>query len=159
MTDVFDGSIFRRAGNSSLDRAGKPSLVPRLYSHKGAHPTMANFCSSCGMSLFDGQFACPNCAQRRAQGESEKKRQEMSKNSKSGSCFVATVAFGDPDCKELNILREFRDKKLARNIVGRAFIRWYYKNGEQLATWVDSRPIVKKSVRKILIRFVNKLQD
>lgn len=110
---------------------------------------MAKYCGKCGMGLWDGQFSCPNCADRRA---------AASKN-KSGSCFVATVAFGDPDCMELNILREFRDKKLARNIVGRLFIRWYYKNGEQLATWIDSRPIIKKSVREILIKFVNKLKD
>jgi hypothetical protein len=110
------------------------------------------------MSLFDGQFQCPACADRRAWAESEKRRNELSKNSKSGSCFVATVAFGDPDCLELNILREFRDKKLARNVVGRLFITWYYKNGEQLATWIDRRPHIKKFVREILIKFVNKLK-
>jgi len=122
---------------------------------------MSKYCSRCGTGLFDGQFICPVCADRKAWAESERRSKKLSKNSKSGSknCFVATVAFGDPDCIELNILREFRDKKLAKNIAGNLFIRWYYKNGEQLATWIDSRPIIKKSVRKILIKFVNKLKD
>jgi predicted RNA-binding Zn-ribbon protein involved in translation (DUF1610 family) len=122
---------------------------------------MAKYCSRCGTGLFDGQFICPVCADRKMYEESERRRKAYSKNSqsKSKNCFVATVAFGDPNCIELNILREFRDKKLANNIVGSLFIKWYYKNGEQLATWIDSRPIIKKSVRKILIKFVNKLKD
>jgi hypothetical protein len=122
---------------------------------------MSKYCGKCGTGLFDGQFICPVCADRKARAESERRSKKPSKNNQSGTknCFVATVAFGDPDCIELNVLRKFRDKKLAGNIVGRLFIRWYYKNGEQLATWIDSRPIIKKSVREILIKFVNKLKD
>lgn len=121
---------------------------------------MANYCGRCGTSLFDGQFQCPVCADRKRWAESERTRKQISKNSqsKSKTCFVATVAFGDPDCIELNILREFRDKKLARRTAGRLFIRWYYKNGERLATWIDTRPLIKKSVRKILLIFVNQLK-
>lgn len=120
---------------------------------------MSKYCSRCGTGLFDGQFICPICSdnKRRWQEEQERKAQSSRSENKSKSCFVATVAFGDPNCVELDVLREFRDKKLAKNIFGRFFIRWYYNNGERLANWIESRPIVKKSVREILTKLVRKL--
>jgi hypothetical protein len=74
------------------------------------------------------------------------------------SCFVATVAFGDPDCWEINTLRNFRDTTLSKNWLGQKFIKWYYKNGEQLAQWVNTKPRIKSATKRILTVIVRYLK-
>ena len=63
-----------------------------------------------------------------------------------GPCFVATVAFGE-GAPELDTLRAFRDEVLQRHGAGRAFIRWYYREGPALAEVVKARPILRSAVR------------
>ena len=41
-------------------------------------------------------------------------------------CYIATAVYGSYDCPEVWTLRRFRDQKLARNPLGRVFIRVYY---------------------------------
>lgn len=67
-----------------------------------------------------------------------------------GGCFIATVAFGSPLSKQVNILRQFRDKFLITNIPGRKFIAWYYRNGPVAAKFVSKHTFVKLVVRIIL---------
>lgn len=45
---------------------------------------------------------------------------------KSG-CFIATAAFGTPMATEIDALRQFRDEKLVRNLVGRRLTEMYYR--------------------------------
>lgn len=63
-----------------------------------------------------------------------------------GPCFVATVAFGE-GAPELDTLRAFRDRVLAENAVGRAFIRWYYRDGPALAEVVKAHPLLRSVVK------------
>jgi hypothetical protein len=42
-------------------------------------------------------------------------------------CFIATAAFGSPLDPAVKLLREFRDKRLLTNGVGRAFVAAYYR--------------------------------
>ena len=105
------------------------------------------------MWLFEGQFQCPACSKPGPAID----HSDPAKRIQQKVCFVATVAFGDSDCIELNALREFRDKKLAQNIFGKIFIKWYYANGERLANWIDTHPFLKRSVKSILGTFVRKL--
>lgn len=64
-------------------------------------------------------------------------------------CFVATVAFGE-GAAELDVLRGFRDQTLARSSAGRAFTRWYYREGPGLAAFVERRPVVRAFTRSVL---------
>ncbi len=64
-------------------------------------------------------------------------------------CFVATVAFGE-GAAELDVLRDFRDQTLARSATGRAFTRWYYREGPGLAAFVDQRPVLRAITRSVL---------
>lgn len=41
-------------------------------------------------------------------------------------CYIATVCYGSSDAEEVYKLREFRDQKLSRFILGRLFIQFYY---------------------------------
>src|SRR5262245_5071254 len=103
-------------------------------------------CTKCGSHLFEGQ-SCPSCYARKREAYS-------SGHSNKQSCFIATVAFGDPDCFELEVLRNFRDTRLSKSKPGRLFIAWYYRNGEQLASWIELRPNVKRLVKTVLASVV-----
>jgi len=95
---------------------------------------------------------------RKRASESSNRGMTPSTNNGGSSCFVATVAFGDPDCWELHTLRNFRDSSLSKYKMGQAFIRWYYLNGEGLAKWVDKKPRIKRTTKLFLIMFVKYLK-
>ncbi|MCM8804971.1 MAG: hypothetical protein NC833_06925, partial [Candidatus Omnitrophica bacterium] len=67
-----------------------------------------------------------------------------------GGCFIATVCFGSPLSKYVSILREFRDKVLVKSILGRKFVKWYYKNGPHIAQFVSKYQFFKIFLRIIL---------
>lgn len=66
-----------------------------------------------------------------------------------GPCFVATVAFKE-GAPELETLRTFRDRVLARSGPGRSFIAWYYRVGPALAGVVVRRPFLRRATRLVL---------
>ena len=74
-----------------------------------------------------------------------------------GPCFVATVAFGE-GAPELETLRTFRDRVLARSRPGRAFIAWYYREGPALAGVVARRPLLRSATRVALRAFTRQLE-
>lgn len=47
-------------------------------------------------------------------------------------CYVATHIYGSYDCPEVWVLRRFRDNVLKKSIVGRNFIRLYYRISPKL---------------------------
>jgi hypothetical protein len=72
--------------------------------------------------------------------------------SKSGNdhCFIATAAFGSPLAKQVQILRNFRDRYLLTNALGQKFVSWYYQNGPVAAAWIKDKPLVKAAVQAAL---------
>ncbi|MGA8849752.1 MAG: CFI-box-CTERM domain-containing protein [Dehalococcoidia bacterium] len=62
-------------------------------------------------------------------------------------CCTATVAYGSPMAKELGILREFRDEYLMTNLVGRAFVDFYYSVSPPIAEFITEHPSLKPIVR------------
>jgi hypothetical protein len=68
--------------------------------------------------------------------------------SKSGAtCFVASVAYDNPNHPDVMFLRSFRDNALSNNYIGRNFIAWYWRIGPKLAKFVNRSRILKKIVR------------
>ena len=64
------------------------------------------------------------------------------------TCFVATAAYGDnPVAEPVRTLRRYRDKRLARTVQGRLFIRAYYRYGPYGAAVVRRYPRLKPAVR------------
>lgn len=55
-------------------------------------------------------------------------------------CFVATSLMDVCEPDTMPRLRQFRDERLYSSPWGRAFIRWYYRNGPKLAAAVDRAP-------------------
>jgi len=70
---------------------------------------------------------------------------------KSG-CFIATAAFGTKYVNEVIYLSNFRDKVLQKYILGRYFIKFYYKISPFLASIIEDHSTLKYLVRNILIK-------
>ena len=65
-------------------------------------------------------------------------------------CFVATMAYGSYDAKEVLVLRRFRDMFLQKFRLGRAFIRWYYANSPAFVQQHQGKMWLHKSLRVFL---------
>jgi hypothetical protein len=72
----------------------------------------------------------------------------------SGGCFIATAAYGTPIAEEIEILREFRDKYLMTNPVGRALVEFYYRMSPSIAEFITRHPSLKPIVRAGLLPVV-----
>lgn len=68
-------------------------------------------------------------------------------NSQSKACFVATTVYGDINCDQVEKLRKWRDTYLKKNSIGRSFIKFYYKNGENWARLISPHPFLKKTIK------------
>ena len=71
-------------------------------------------------------------------------------NTKQG-CFVATAAYGFYSAPQVQALRVFRDRYLKTNMLGNAFVRWYYQHGPVAAAWLEAHPAWKPAVRAALL--------
>jgi photosystem II stability/assembly factor-like uncharacterized protein len=68
----------------------------------------------------------------------------------SASCFIATAAFGTPFAEEVNVLREFRDRRLLTNLAGRAFVKAYYRLSPPVAGLIAANPWLGSLTRACL---------
>ena len=68
----------------------------------------------------------------------------------SSRCFVATVAFADPDAAEVRTLRLYRDQVLSQAYAGRVMIRAYYRCGPFVASVVSRSRRLRSTVRAFL---------
>lgn len=71
------------------------------------------------------------------------------------SCFIATAAFGSPMAGQVEILRQFRDRYLLKNDVGRKFVTWYYRNGPAAAKFMKDKPLIRAAVRTALYPLIS----
>ena len=68
-----------------------------------------------------------------------------------GGCFIATAAYGDYGYPNVKLLREFRDRYLLTNGVGRIFVSMYYQYGPSLARFTAASKSMRALVRFSLI--------
>jgi hypothetical protein len=71
-----------------------------------------------------------------------------------GGCFIATAAFGSPMVSHVIILRQFRDKILLPNRIGRATVVFYYQHSPPLADYVAAHDNLRKFVRWSLLPII-----
>lgn len=67
-----------------------------------------------------------------------------------GGCFIATAAYGTPLHYHIDILRDFRDKKMKKYDIGRLLIHIYYTLSPSLARIIRGNEKLKKIVRRML---------
>ena len=66
-----------------------------------------------------------------------------------GNCFIATACYGYRS-NEVNILKNWRDKKLLRNNIGKVFVKNYYYISPQISKFISNKPSIKRIIRKLL---------
>ncbi len=72
---------------------------------------------------------------------------------KNNGCYVATAVYGSYDCREVWVLRRFRDDNLAVSKAGRLFIACYYQASPTLIRIL--RPRAFGLLRRALDRWVD----
>lgn len=79
--------------------------------------------------------------------------------SRSGAtCFVASVAYGNPNHPDVMFLRSYRDNTLNNSIAGRKFIAWYWKVGPKLARVVSKSWLLRNVVKLLISKIVSALR-
>ena len=65
-------------------------------------------------------------------------------------CFVATAAYGTPLASEISSLRRLRDRHMANNVLGRAFVSAYGSVGPKLAGIIRQHEGLRAASRALL---------
>ena len=71
-----------------------------------------------------------------------------------GGCFIATAAYGSLMEPHVRILRDFRDRFLLRNTVGKSFVRLYYTYSPPMADLIAKHDSLRAMVRISLMPVV-----
>jgi len=58
-------------------------------------------------------------------------------------CFIATATYGSVLAPEVQTFRDFRNKYLLTNSIGKSFVKAYYKFGPELAEWISHSEALK----------------
>lgn len=80
----------------------------------------------------------------------------QSKQEKSG-CFIATAVYQNYNAPEVQVLRKFRDKKLNRCVLGKAFIKVYYFMSPPIANLLSGHKIISKYIKYLLDKIVKNI--
>lgn len=68
-----------------------------------------------------------------------------------GICFIATAAYGSALEPEVQAFRDFRDRYLTTNMLGRAFVRFYYRFSPPVANYIAGREWLRALTRAGLL--------
>ena len=72
-------------------------------------------------------------------------------SSDSSACYIATVCYGDIMSLEVIKFREFRDKILKSNYIGKKFIKFYYNNAETLSKKLVNKNKTNKFIKMMIL--------
>jgi len=78
---------------------------------------------------------------------------------RSSGCYIATMAYGSYEHPQVLFLREFRDQKLSRSILGRAFIKYYYAVSPYIVALLKNNHRINHLIRSTLNIFIKGLKN
>jgi subtilisin family serine protease len=67
-----------------------------------------------------------------------------------GKCFIATAAFGSPLERHVQVLRDFRDRYLLGNSIGKTLVSLYYRFGPFMADFIVKNGVLRAAARVCL---------
>ncbi len=71
-----------------------------------------------------------------------------------GGCFIATAAYGSMVEPHVKILRDFRDRFLIENNIGKVFVKFYYTYSPPIADFIAEHDSLRAMVRISLLPVV-----
>lgn len=89
---------------------------------------------------------------RKSRKAKDSKKGDKAPQKRSGRCFIATAAFGDPAAPEVIYLSAFRDDSLSQSALGRSFIRTYYAVSPKLAIIIAKSDFLRSVVRRFFLQ-------
>ncbi|MDO5857756.1 CFI-box-CTERM domain-containing protein [Myroides odoratimimus] len=95
---------------------------------------------------------------RAAQAKSTAKKVGSTISSASDGCYIATMAYGDYDHPQVLELRKFRDDFLSRTMLGRSFIKFYYRYSPSLVQRLKNKQGINFIIRKGLDQFIKTIR-
>lgn len=81
-------------------------------------------------------------------------RHKTEAEQKASACYVATMVYGNYNHPQVVALRGFRDDTLQHSALGRAFIRFYYRNSPIWVEKMQGKETINSIIRKILDKFI-----
>lgn len=76
-----------------------------------------------------------------------------------GECYIATAVYGSYDAPSVKTLRRYRDERLERSALGRAFVRGYYRISPPLARYFAVDSPLSRATRLLLDAIVRRLES
>jgi len=95
--------------------------------------------------------ASKQAEQNRKTEASASKQAEKNHKTEASKCFIATAVCGSADAAEVEALRGWRDRILLKSSAGTLFVGVYYRLSPPLARWIESRPLVRRLIRTLLV--------
>ncbi|MCZ2356028.1 MAG: hypothetical protein LC115_04945 [Bacteroidia bacterium] len=95
---------------------------------------------------------------RAAQAKSTAKQVGKTISTATDGCYIATMAYGNYNHPQVIELRNFRDQFLSKSVLGRSFIRIYYKYSPILVEKLRDNPKTNKIIRKLLDQLIKTIR-
>jgi hypothetical protein len=95
---------------------------------------------------------------RATQAKSTAKQVGKTISTATDGCYIATMAYGDYDHPQVMELRKFRDEFLSKTLLGRYFIRFYYKYSPLLVEKLKDKPKINELIRTFLDQLINSIR-
>lgn len=80
-------------------------------------------------------------------------------NNRKSGCYIATAVYGSYDCPQVWTLRRYRDNRLTKHLLGRAFIRCYYAISPHLVKLFGEAKWFQSFWKRHLDKLVHRLKS
>ena len=74
-----------------------------------------------------------------------------------GSCYIATMAYGDYNHPQVVYLRQYRDRVLLSHIAGKLFVKFYYFTSPYFVRVFKNSTHANRWIRKILDNWISRI--